>query len=102
MDVVFASLKFCLLFHCVIGDKITDLDIAKDFLTDFNEKAMDLYYWSTEAAWAFNTNLTEENQRKQVRVNWVPLTKSSTTTRTRLQPQISLYQNYLVQCKKGW
>ena len=71
MDVVFASLKFCLLVHCAIGDKITDIDVAKEFLADFNEKAMDLYYWSTEAAWAFNTNLTEENQRKQVRVHGV-------------------------------
>ena len=68
MDVVFASLKFCLLVHCAIGEKITDLEVAKGFLVDFNEKAMELYYWSTETAWAFNTNLTEENQRKQVRV----------------------------------
>ena len=84
MEVVIASLKFCLLVHCAIGEKITDLEVAKGFLVDFNEKAMELYYWSTEAAWAFNTNLTEENQRKQVREHWILLTTSSVTTNTQL------------------
>ena len=66
MDLVFATINIFLLLHCALGEKITDIDVAKQFLADFNERAMDLFYSSTEAAWMFNTNLTEENQRKLV------------------------------------
>ena len=66
MDLVFITANFFVFLHCATGAKITDIDVAKQFLADFNERAMDLYYSSTEAAGMFNTNLTEENQKKLV------------------------------------
>ena len=67
MDTPLRSLQFCLLVvHCTIGAKITDIDAAKQFLADYNERAMEVYYSTFEAEWMFSTNITDENQRKQV------------------------------------
>ena len=66
MDTPLKYLQFCLLVHCAIGEKITDLDVAKEFLADYNERAMEVYYRKFEAKWMFSTNITDENQRKQV------------------------------------
>ena len=67
MDTPLEYLQLCLLVvHCAIGAKITDIDVAKEFLADYNERAMEVYYRKFEAKWMFSTNITDENQRKQV------------------------------------
>lgn len=36
------------------------------FLSDYNSTAEQVFYYSTEASWAYNTDLTEHNSQQQV------------------------------------
>lgn len=39
---------------------------ANQFLNDYNSTAEQVFYYSTEASWEYNTNLTELNSQQQV------------------------------------
>lgn len=39
---------------------------ASQFLSDYNSTAEQVFYYSTEASWEYNTNLTEHNSQQQV------------------------------------
>ncbi|XP_072926854.1 angiotensin-converting enzyme isoform X1 [Hemitrygon akajei] len=43
-------------------DKITDENTAKTFIDEYNTEAEKVWYESTEASWAYNTNITENNK----------------------------------------
>ena len=47
--------------------KNTNLEEAQAFLDDYNDQAMVVYYQSALASWIYNTNITDYNQRKEVR-----------------------------------
>lgn len=42
---------------------------AESFVSDYNSTAEEVFYFSTEASWNYNTNLTEHNSQLQVKVN---------------------------------
>lgn len=42
---------------------------AERFVSDYNSTAEEVFYFSTEASWNYNTNLTEHNSQLQVKVN---------------------------------
>lgn len=39
---------------------------AAEFLSDYNSTAEQVFYYSTEASWEYNTNLTDYNSQQQV------------------------------------
>lgn len=39
---------------------------AQRFVDDYNSTAEEVFYFSTEASWNYNTNLTEHNSQQQV------------------------------------
>lgn len=39
---------------------------ANAFVSDYNSTAEQVFYYSTEASWEYNTNLTEHNSQQQV------------------------------------
>lgn len=39
---------------------------ATQFLSDYNSTAEQVFSYSTEASWEYNTNLTEQNSQQQV------------------------------------
>lgn len=51
---------FCGLFAVAVPQNVTT------FLNQFNQNAEGLYYESSLASWAYNTNITEENAKKMV------------------------------------
>ena len=50
----------------ISAQKIRDLDVARQFLDEYNESAMKIVYRAKEAGWNYQTNITDENQRKSV------------------------------------
>ncbi len=52
----------------IFAQKITDLDQARQYLAEYNEEAMRVYYTAVEASWGYNTNITDETQRKSVSI----------------------------------
>ena len=48
------------------ADKISDENLARVWLDEFNTQAEDVYYKTVEAAWNFETNATEHNHRNRV------------------------------------
>ena len=46
--------------------KITDENVARAWLNDFNERAMRVYYTYQLASWNYYTNLTDHNRRLSV------------------------------------
>ncbi len=50
----------------VSGDKITDVEIAKQWLEEYETRAMEAYSSAIEAAWNFNTDITDENKKRKV------------------------------------
>ena len=59
-------LSCALLLPLCRGQKITDEAVAQAWLTDYNERAMSVYYKSVVASWNYNTNLTDYNQKLSV------------------------------------
>ena len=68
MDVPVNLFQILMLLQSTIGDKITDINIAKQFLSDYDKMAMDVEYNYMEAAWMYKTNITDENQNNQVSI----------------------------------
>ncbi len=60
LTLILAALPF------IFAQKITDLDVARQYLAEYNEEAMQIYYTAVEASWSYNTNITDETQRKSV------------------------------------
>ena len=46
-----------------------ELDQAKKWLTEYNTAAEHALYVQTEAEWAYTSNITDENQEKQVSIS---------------------------------
>ena len=84
MGVLRNSIQILIFLHCTFGSKITDIDIATEWLADYNERAMDVYYNYMEAEWMFNTNITDENQEKQVSIIYIFNIKCMILWRTEL------------------
>ena len=47
-------------------DLITDEDVARAWLVDYNEEAEKYFYDSVLASWIYNTNITDYNQDQSV------------------------------------
>ena len=50
------------------ASKITDETVARTWLDEYNVRSQVVIYESAEAAWNYNTNLTDYNQNAQVSV----------------------------------
>lgn len=46
---------------------VTEADELNDWLPQYEREASDKYYWSSEADWAYNTNITDETANAMVR-----------------------------------
>ena len=53
------------LFQC---DKIRDINVARQWLHEYNIRAMDIYSMAASAKWEYNTNLTDYNQQRAVSI----------------------------------
>ncbi|XP_078581220.1 angiotensin-converting enzyme-like [Branchiostoma floridae x Branchiostoma japonicum] len=53
----------------VAGTPSTDENAAIEWLEWYNTRAQDVYYKSSTASWAYNTNITDETQQRQVEVS---------------------------------
>lgn len=51
------------------GDYPMTEEGAERFVSDYNSTAEEVFYFSTEASWNYNTNLTDHNSQLQVTVN---------------------------------
>ncbi|XP_041371786.1 uncharacterized protein LOC121385251 [Gigantopelta aegis] len=49
--------------------KISDLGQAEEFLADYERQAMAVYYRSSEASWAYETNMTDHNSDAMIEEN---------------------------------
>ena len=69
----FFSRTICLVFVLTISfagtcsGLITDLEEAKQFLTEYDRFAADILYQANLAEWAYATNITDYNRDQQVR-----------------------------------
>lgn len=64
-----AHIVSALLLLCCIAPVWTSVEEdAKIFLDQFNTEAVPILYASTLASWAYNTNITDENADKMVRI----------------------------------
>ena len=63
-----AGLTFLASIHRLKCDKITDIEVARQWLMEYNIRAMpmDVYSKAVAARWDYNTNLTDYNQRRAV------------------------------------
>lgn len=52
------------------AEKITDEAQAKDFLTDYNSTAEEVWNTYSEASWAYNTDINEANKQTMVRLEF--------------------------------
>ncbi|XP_066299934.1 angiotensin-converting enzyme-like [Branchiostoma lanceolatum] len=58
-----------LLAVSVAGTPSTDETAAIAWLERYNTQSQDVYYRSSTASWAYNTNITDETQQRQVEVS---------------------------------
>lgn len=64
-----AHIASALLLLCCIAPVWTGVEEdAKKFLDEFNTEAVPIVYASSLASWAYNTNITDENEDKMVRI----------------------------------
>ena len=61
-----AGLTLFTSIHRLECDKIADIDVARQWLREYNIRAMDVYSKAVAARWDYNTNLTDYNQRRAV------------------------------------
>ncbi|XP_067685542.1 uncharacterized protein [Haliotis asinina] len=52
-----------------MAGKITDEDVAKDWLKEYNQRSSEVYYEATEAEYTYNTNITEYTIQASVEAN---------------------------------
>ncbi|KAK3605969.1 hypothetical protein CHS0354_019648 [Potamilus streckersoni] len=59
----------CISFVIIFGQNITDIENAKDFLEEYNRQAEIILVKASEAAWKYNTNITDHNLNMSVQAD---------------------------------
>ena len=65
-----AGFTFFTLLHRMKCNKITDINVAKQWLMEHNIRTMEVYSRAVAARWNYNTNLTDFNQKRAVSINF--------------------------------
>ena len=55
-----------LFFNGISSELISDINVARQYLRDFDKMAADIEYQSALAEWAYETNITDFNRERQV------------------------------------
>lgn len=74
---MFARCWLLLLAMASVACSQTVEDSAREFLKKFDEEATNLVYQYSLASWAYNTDISQENADKEVRVSFVYLFEAS-------------------------